>query len=177
MVIAGTQVHIAAQNLAFTAYHQNHLGMGFVANNAIHHVGTGLLQSVCEFDVGFFVKTRFELDNDGNFLALARRLKQGFHHWRVRAGAIERLANDQYVGITCCLIEKVRDRCEGLKRMVQQQITTPNDVENVATLGQARRPAGNERRKFEIGALDHIEHRHQAREINRAVTAEDIGIL
>ena len=45
MVIAGRQVHVAAQRTVFAANDQQHLGVGLVADNAIDHLHAGFLEA------------------------------------------------------------------------------------------------------------------------------------
>ncbi len=56
MIVAGTQVRIAANAAIFAAHDEHQLGMGFQADDAVDHLHAGLLQARGEFDVGLFVK-------------------------------------------------------------------------------------------------------------------------
>ena len=55
VVIAGGQVHIAAQTVGFAAYHQHHLGVGLESDHAVDDLHAGFLQAVGQAEVGFFV--------------------------------------------------------------------------------------------------------------------------
>ena len=58
--------------------------------------------------------------------------------------------------------------------MVQQQIAAPNRGKNIDVRRQTTRPARREALEFQIRSLDHVRHRHQASQINRAIAVVDI---
>ena len=80
MVVAGAEVHVAAQQAATAAFlaahdHQ-HLGVGLVADDAIDHVRADFLELGCPADVRLLVETRHQFDDDGDFLAVLRGTDQ-----------------------------------------------------------------------------------------------------
>ena len=72
MVVAGGQVHVAAQAPVLAPHDQHHLGVRLVADHAVDHLHAGRLQAVGEADVRLFVEARTQLDHDSHILARAR---------------------------------------------------------------------------------------------------------
>ncbi|KAG1531305.1 hypothetical protein G6F50_016772 [Rhizopus delemar] len=89
VVVAGAQVHIAAQLAALAANDQQHLGVGLVADHAVHHLHAGFLQAISQAQVGLFVEARTQLDHHGHILAVARGLDQCVDDQRILAGAVQ----------------------------------------------------------------------------------------
>ena len=69
VIVAGAKVAVPAQSIGFAAHHHRHLGVRLEADHAIHHVGSSFLQAVGQFDIGFFVESRAQLDDDRHVLA------------------------------------------------------------------------------------------------------------
>ena len=74
VVVARGQVRIALQNFALAPGDQQHLGMGFQANHAVHHLGPDRLQLLGPIDVGLFIKTRLQFNHCRDFFAAAHCL-------------------------------------------------------------------------------------------------------
>ena len=79
---------------------------------------TGGLQAVGQLDVVGLVKACPQLDHHGDFLAGLGRPHQGIHHGRVRAGAIQRLLDGQYVGVFTGAPDELDDRQKRVERMM-----------------------------------------------------------
>ena len=129
----------------------------------------GFLQARRELDVRGFVEARHQLDDDGDFLAGARRIHQRVDDRRLRAGAVQRLLDREHVGIRCRLAQEIDDRCERFERMMQQQLALAHDREDVFLGDEPFRNARRERRIFEVGTIDQVVDRHQAIEVDRSV--------
>ena len=123
MVVARSQMRVAAQPLAFAANHQRHLGVGLVADDAVHHLGAGFLQLVGEFDVGRFVEAGAQLDHHQHVLAGQRRRRAapspprnrrrcGTGVWRIR----------QHVRVRRRPLQEVKHRRERVEGVVQQDV-------------------------------------------------------
>ena len=92
---------VATQLAALAPHDHDQLRVRLVADDAVHDVRAGFLQARRELDVRGFVEARHQLDDDGDFLAGARRVDQRIDDRRLRAGAIQRLLDRQHVGIGC----------------------------------------------------------------------------
>ncbi len=73
VVVAGAQVHVAAQPAFLAPHHHQHLGVGLVADHAVDHVRADLLQPRGPVDVGLLVEARHQLDHHRDFLAASAR--------------------------------------------------------------------------------------------------------
>ena len=69
MVVAGAEMAVAAQAVGFAAHDHRHLGVRLEPHHAVHDVRAGFLQAVRQLDVGFFVESRAQLDDDRDVLA------------------------------------------------------------------------------------------------------------
>ena len=70
------QVAVATQLPALAPHDHDQLRVRLVADHAVHDVRAGFLQACRELDVRRFVEARHQLDDDGHFLAGARRVDQ-----------------------------------------------------------------------------------------------------
>jgi hypothetical protein len=89
VVVAGAEVGVALEAAFLAAHDEQRLGVGLVADDAIHDVGADLLQLGRPADVGFLVETRHQFDDHGDFLAVLGGADQRFHQHRVGAGAVD----------------------------------------------------------------------------------------
>ncbi len=141
VVVAGAQVHVAAQLVALAPHDQRHLGVGLVTHEAVNDVCARLLQPVRERYVGRLVETGHELDDHGHFLARPRCVDEMVDDRRIRAGAVQRDLYRQHVFVDRCRLDEVDDRRKALERVVQQNVLPGQDRENVILrekfLGQA----------------------------------------
>ena len=113
--------------------------------HAVDDLRPDLLQLLRPVDVGFLVEAGEQLDDDGDFLAAARRLDQRLHQHRVHAGAIDRLLDRDDVGIVGGPADEFDDRVERLERMVQQDVVLADRGEQVRRVAQPVGQARNER--------------------------------
>jgi hypothetical protein len=99
VVVAGTDVRVAAQPIVVLAHDQDHLAMGLQADDAVGDVDAVLLELIGELDVRCLVEARLELDDDGHLFAVARRGAQIAQHVGVARGAVERHLDRANLGI------------------------------------------------------------------------------
>ncbi len=69
MIVAGAQVAVAPDSARLAPHDHGQLGVRLVADDAVHDVRSGLLQPVRQLDVGLFVETRAQLNDDRHVLA------------------------------------------------------------------------------------------------------------
>ena len=137
MVVAGAQVAVAADPLGFAPHDQHHLGVGLVADHAVHDVRAGFLQARRQLDVRFLVEARAQFDHDRDVLAGLRRRHQRVDDVRLIAGAIQRLLDRQHHRIGRRLAQQVHHRGEALERVVQQHVALADGVEQVVRAAKA----------------------------------------
>ena len=75
MIVAGAQMHITTQHgraalVFFATQNEQGFGMGFIADDTVHHVGTDFFQFGGPADVGFFIKTRQQLNDHSHFFTV-----------------------------------------------------------------------------------------------------------
>ena len=130
VIVAGTQVHVAAQLATFAPHHQQHLGVGLVADHAIDDLDAGILQPVGQAQVGFLVEARAQLHHHGDVLAVARGLDQVLDDGRILARPVQGLLDGQDVGIRGGLLDQFQHRRERVERMVQQHVAARHPLED-----------------------------------------------
>ena len=125
----------------------------------VYDVHPFALESPSPFDVALFVETGFQLHQDSDFLAVARRLEQGRHHGRVLAHPVERLLDGQHVWVAGGGLEQVHHGFERFEGMMQEDILLPDSGEHVQAVdsAQALRLEGNEGRILEIWPVAVVE--------------------
>ena len=89
MVVARTQVGVAAQAALFTPQHDGHLGVRLVRHHAVHHVGAHLFELGGPIDVGLLVKAGHQFHHHRHFLAGARGGQQDLHQLGILAGTVD----------------------------------------------------------------------------------------
>ena len=127
IVVAGAQVHVAADLLAFLAHDHRQLAVRLETHEAEHHVHAGPLQVPRPGDVVGLVEPRLELHERRHVLAVLGRLGQRAHDRAVAAArAIERLLDGQHLRIAGRQLDEIEHRHERLVRMVQQNVVLGN---------------------------------------------------
>ena len=177
MVIAGAEVGIVAQLSVLTAHDQERLGVHLVTDDAIYHVRADLLEFGGPADVGFFVKACHQFHYYRHCLAILRGADERFHQYRIGAGAVHRHLDGDHAGVDGGLAEQVDDRDERLVWMVQQDVATADAGENVASLAQVFRNAGQERGKFHVRTVHPVRDLHQADQVDRAIDPVKVDLL
>ncbi|MNN12932.1 hypothetical protein D3C81_1259440 [compost metagenome] len=168
VIVAGAQMHIATQLAAFAAHDQQHLGVRLETDHAVDHLHAGILQAVRQAEVGFFVKTRAQLDHHGHVLAVARGQDQRFHDAGILAGAVQRLLDRQHVRVHRRLADQLQHGAERVERVVHQDVVARGHLEDAfRRLEYAR----HHRRVFQVRPLQQVVDLDHAVEIDRAVDA------
>src|SRR3546814_52413 len=168
MVVARAQVHVAAQLATLAAHHQQHLGVGLVADHAVDHLHARFLQAVGEAEVGLLVEARAQLDHHGDVLAVARSLHQVLDDRRVLAGPVKGLLDRQHARVVGGLADELEHRRERVERVVQQHVAGGHALEDRVDIGQLAR---HERRVLQVRAVDLVVDLDDAVEVDRAVDA------
>ena len=112
MVIACTEVSVIPECAVFTTDDQRQLGVCFQAHHTVNHLGTSLFKLLRPVDILFFVEAGFQLDDDDDFLAFVGGIDQRFHQSRAHACAVDRLFDDDDVGIFCRRTDEIDDGLE-----------------------------------------------------------------
>ena len=120
VVVAGPEVHVAAQPLALAPHHQRRLGVRLQLGVAEEDVRAGPLERARPGDVVLLVEAGLDLDRDGDLLVVLRRADERAHHLGVGAGAVERHLDRQHVGVVGRLAQEREHRPERVVRVVQQ---------------------------------------------------------
>ena len=172
MVVAGGEVHVTLQAAhalgGFLAAHdERHLGVRFVADHAVDHVGTHFLEARRPVEVRLLVKARHELHHHGDFLAAAGRVDEDLHQLAVGAGAVDRLLDRDDLRVGGRRADEVDDRRERLVGVVQQHVLPGQHLEEVGLVFKRRRQPGLEGWVLELGALHLVRDFAQAVQVHR----------
>jgi hypothetical protein len=134
VIVAGAEVHVAAEPVVILTHHQDELAVGFEADHTVAHVNTGGLQLLRERDVRRFVETRLELDHDRDLLAVAGGLLQIADDPRVARCPVQGHLDRPHLGIVAGFAQESLHRAgERFVRMHQQQRSgIANAVEDAA---------------------------------------------
>ena len=154
MIVAGAEMHVAAQLARFAADHEADLGVRLELDEAVDDLHAGALEIARPADIGLFVEARLQLDERGDGLAGFGGLDERAHDRAVLAGAVERLLDRDDVGIGRGLAQELDDDVEAFERMMDDEVLRLDRGEAIAAviadaLGKARR-VGLEQ---QIGAL------------------------
>ena len=167
MVVAGAQVHVAAQPAVLAAHDERHLAVGLVADDAVDDVCARFLQLARELDVRRLVEAGAQLDQHRDFLAGLRRRDQALDERRVGRRAVQRLLDREHVGVGRSAVDEVDDGRERLERVMQQNVLLRDRLENVR-LDERFRHAGRERRVLELGPIHEVVDREQPVQVDGA---------
>ena len=188
VVVAGAEVHVAPDAVAFAAHHHADLGVRLDADQAIDHVDALVFERSRPLDVTLFVEARLELEQHGDLFAVARRLEQRGHRRGVAADAVERHLDGQHVGVVGRAFEPVDDRLERVVRAVDEDVVLADRGED-AEVGVVEAPGHgrHERRVFEVGTVEaqqvdaaHAQgrrHGHQALGLEIEVVEQDAAYV
>ena len=123
MIVAGADVRVAAQLVAFAAHHQGELAVGFEAHDAVHYVHACAFEFAGPRDVCFLVETGFDFDEGNNLLTCFCRLNEGVYDGGVAAGAVQGLLDCLHTRVGCGLgEERLHTGGERVVGVVQQHI-------------------------------------------------------
>ena len=121
-VVAGGEMAVTLEAAAFAAGNQQHLGVGFEAYHAIHHLRAHGFELLGPVDVGLFIEAGFQFHQRGNLLAAAKSLAQQVDEHGRRTRAVNGLLNGDDLRIVDCFAQQVHHGVEAFKRLVRQHI-------------------------------------------------------
>ena len=141
MVVAGTDVDVAAQSVVVAPNDENDLAVRLEPDHAIGDVNARLLELARPVDVGLLVEPGLELDDDRHLLAVERCVDEVLDDARLRRCAIERHLDRANLRVLARLAKEPLYRsAKRLEGVVKQQRPVFSDgVENIAPPYEARR--------------------------------------
>ena len=151
VVVAGAEVDVAADLLAFLANDHRQLAVGLEVHEAEHDVNAGAFHLPGPDDVVGLVEAGFELDERGDVFAIVGGFGEGFDDGAIAAGAIESLLDGQHVRIAGGLRDEFDDRREGIVRVVEQDVVLGDFGEDVGAVGEFGSAARDEGGLAEVG--------------------------
>src|SRR6056297_3078347 len=169
VIVTGAQVDITTQPPLFATDNQDHLGVGLVADHAVHHDHPGLLQPAGQLQVFSLAETGPKLNNGSNLFTTACGIRKGFHDFRIGSGTVEGLSNRQNLGILGGLTQQIDHRAEILIGMQQQDRALADSVEHRFLAADL---LGNRWRKAGISKIRPVHQptdRHQSGQVDRAM--------
>ena len=169
VVVAGGQVAVAHELPAFAPGHQQHLGVGFQAHDAINDLRAYRFEHFGPVDIGLLIEPRLELDHDGDLLAAPNRLAQQLHEFRIRSGAVNGLLDRQYLRVVDGLAQKGQHTVEALERLVNADVALLESLEKRLAGLQLLRIAGLVTRKQQLGVIDQVHQLRQPEQVDRAL--------
>ena len=104
----------------------------------VDDVAAGLFKFLGPADVVLLVKTGLELYQYGDLLAVLRRACKRRDDRRIAADTVQCLLDRENVGINCCGCNKLHDRIKGLIRMMHEDISFADLLEDIRSCGKCR---------------------------------------
>ena len=177
VVVARSDVHVAAQPAVVAAHDQDDLAVGLQPHHTVGHVNAGFLHPAGPADVGGLVEPRLQLHRDGHLLAVLRRVDQIVDHLRAARRAVEGHLDGAHLGVAARLREEPLHRgAEGLVGVLQEQgAVLADDVKNAAGALQLRVVDGAMRGVVQRGDLD-ARNLEQVARRHHAVGLEDVRL-
>ena len=124
MVVAGADVHIAAQTACFLAYHQRGLAVGLKTADAEGDVRADAFQFGRPVQIALLVEARLDFHDAGDLLAPFGGPDQRFDERRVVADAVSGHLDGNGLRIIGCRADEVLDAgVEAFVRVMHQQVT------------------------------------------------------
>src|SRR5579883_2140875 len=121
VVVAGANMHVAAQSAGLTTDHQRNFGVRLhldLPHLAVDDVYAGTFQGARPLDVVLFIEARLQFHQHGHLLAAFIGVEQRVYNRRVLPHTIERLFDGDDLGITRGSLDELSDRAEGIVRVV-----------------------------------------------------------
>ena len=123
VVVPGPDVHVASQPALLAAHDQGRLGVGLDLDQTVHHADAGLFELVRPLDVPLLVESRFELDEDEDFLPALDGPRQRVDDPRASPGPVQRQLDRRHVRVVCRLDQQpLHRRLERVVRVVDQDV-------------------------------------------------------
>ena len=167
VVVAGGEVHVAADSLGLAADDQRRLAVGLEPDHPVDHVHAGLLQRAGPHDVVLLVEPGLELHQRGDLLAVLGRAFESPDDRASAAGAVERLLDRQHLGVLGGPLDEVHHRAERLEGMVDQDVLGADQVEHVGGGGKRRRHDRHQGLVLQIAEPLHPGERHEPGDVHR----------
>src|SRR6266581_8287023 len=89
IVVAGSQVNVAADAVVVPAHDERHLRVDFVTDQAVNHVDACFFEPAGPLNVVGFVKSRAQFHDGGDLFAVANGVHQGADDARIAARTVE----------------------------------------------------------------------------------------
>ncbi len=134
VIVAGAEVAVGLQPVAFSPHDHAQLGVGLVLDEAEDDVDAGALHRPGPPQVRLLVEARLQFDQGGDVLAVLGRLDQGGDDGAVLRGAVQRLLDRQHVGVARRLTQELDHHVEALERVVDQHVLFADGGEDVAAV-------------------------------------------
>ena len=130
VVVAGADVHIAAEDVALASHDERHLRVDLEVREAVHHVDARLLHLARPFDVPPLVEPGLQLDEAHRLLPLLCAVDQRADEDAVVTGAVDRrLDRDDLRVARGGLDERFEARPERFVRLLHEQVAPADLVE------------------------------------------------
>ena len=177
VVVAGAEVAVAAGDAVFVvADEQGELAVGLEAEDAVEDLDAGVFEVARPADVGGFVEAGHEFNDDSHVLVL-RGIDERLEDGRVVAGAIQSLLDGEDARIGGARLDKSDDAVVGVEGVVEHDVAVAQIVEEIGGAAAEAQLARHEGLELEIGTVGVAVEVHQAREVDGAVSAEDLAIV
>ena len=150
VVVAGGQVHIAAQAVGLLAHNERDFAVGFQLGHAVEYVAPRLFQRLAPVDIVFLVEAGAHLHQHRHLLALLPGANQRRHDGRLAADAVQGLLDGHHVGVVRRFADEAHHGIEAVVGVIEQNIAAPDDPEDGAILVEALVNAGGEGGKAQL---------------------------
>ena len=136
-------------------------------------MAAGLLQHLRPDDIVFLVETRLQLHQDGDLLAVLRRLGEGRDDRGIAADAVQGLLDGQHLRIGGSVFDKFHNRIKGLVRVMEQDIPFADFLKDVAVRRQLLHRRRHMLRILQLVKARKAVHLHQEGQVERPVDLID----
>ncbi len=177
VVVAGGEVRVAPQPVAFAADDEADLAVCLDAHEAVDDLHSRFLEVPRPGDVLALVEAGLQLHDRRHLLAARRGLGEGLDDRGAAVGAVERLLDGHDVGIFGRHLHELHNRRERIVRPVQQHVAAADDGEDVLARGQLCRDAGIERLVLQFRRVDAVVDLQEIAEFERAGGEEDVVVV
>ena len=157
VVVAGADVDVALERVAFAPDHERRLGVDLQIREAVDHVDARLLERASPLDVPALVEAGLQLDDADALLAVLGRLDQRRRERRVVARAVHGRLQGRDRGILGGGADEALDaRPERVVRVLDDDVGRGDLGEDVAVLGLGEAALGlrHPRLVLEVGTVE-----------------------
>ena len=152
------------------------LAVRLQADDAVEDLHAGVLHRACPADVRGLVEAGHQLDDQRGLLG-GRGLDQRPEDGRVLAGAIQGLLDADHQGVFGALLNEIDHRVVGVVGVVEQNVVLLQLTENIGAAAAQFQGPGREGGELQVGPRDVAVKKDQAREVHRAVAADDLILV